>query len=59
MILGGIGSSKDDNYIIYKEENRAQDIFKGFKNIGDLGSRDYHRVKENFAALEIKKIYED
>lgn len=25
MILGGIGSSKDDNYIIYKEENRAQE----------------------------------
>lgn len=59
MILGGIGSSKDDNYIIYKEENRAQNIFKGFKNIGDLGSRDYYRVKENFDALEIKKIYED
>ena len=59
MILGGIGSFKDDNYIIYKEENRAQDIFKGFKNIGDLGSRDFYRVKENFDALEIKKIYED
>ena len=59
MILGGIGSFKDDNYFIYKEENRAQDIFKGFKNIGDLGSRDFYRVKENFDALEIKKIYED
>lgn len=59
MILGGIGISKDDNYIIYKEENRAQDIFKGFKNIGDLGSRDYYRVKEDFGTLEIKKIYED
>ncbi|MBS5937608.1 AAA family ATPase [Clostridium sp.] len=59
MVLGGIGIFKDDNYIIYKEENRAQNIFKGFKNIGDLGSRDYYRVKENFGTLEIKKIYED
>lgn len=59
MILGGIGSSKSDTYIIYKEENRAQDIFKGFKNIGDLASKDYYRVKEEFDIMEIKKIYEE
>ena len=59
MILGGIGSSKADNYVIYKEENKAQDIFKGFKNIGDLGSKDYYRVKEEFDIMEIKKIYEE
>lgn len=59
MILGGIGSSKADTYIIYKEENKAQDLFKGFKNIGDLGSKDYYRVKEEFDIMEIKKIYEE
>lgn len=59
MILGGIGKSKGDSYIIYKEEKNAQDIFKEFNNIGELGSKDYYRVKEEFDIAEIKKIYEE
>ncbi len=28
MILGGIGSSKHDKYIVYREEKSASKIFK-------------------------------
>ena len=59
MILGGIGNSENDDYIIFKEEKKASNIFKGFKNIGEMGSREFFKVKENFSIREIKKIYEE
>lgn len=59
MVLGGIGSSENDDYIIYKEEKRAGDIFKGFKNIGDIGTREFFRIKTKITIEEIKKIYEE
>ncbi len=59
MVLGGIGSSEKDDYIIYKEEKRASDIFKGFKNISDIGTREFFRVKTDIGIGEIKKIYEE
>lgn len=58
MVLGGIGSSENDEYIVYKEEKRASDIFKGFKNIGDIGTKEFYRVKTKLTIGEIKKIYE-
>lgn len=59
MVLGGIGLSEDDSYIVYKEEKRALDIFKGFKNIGDIGTREFFKIKESFGIEEIRKIYEE
>lgn len=59
MILGGIGSSKDDKYIVYREEKSANKIFKGFKNISDIGSKEFFRVKSNIGIEELKNIYED
>ena len=59
MILGGIGSSEDDKYIVYKEEKSANKIFKGFKNISDIGSKEFFRVKSNIGIEELKNIYED
>lgn len=59
MILGGIGSSKDDKYIVYREEKSASKIFKGFKNISDIGSKEFFRVKSNITIEELKNIYED
>lgn len=59
MVLGGVGSSEKDDYIIYKEEKRASDIFKDFKNIGDIGTREFFRVKTDIGIGEIKKIYEE
>lgn len=59
MILGGIGSSQSDKYIVYKEEKSANKIFKGFKNISDIGSKEFFRVKSNIGIEELKNIYED
>ena len=59
MILGGIGLSEDDKYIVYKEEKSASKIFKGFKNISDIGSKEFFRVKSNIGIEELKNIYED
>lgn len=59
MILGGIGSSEDDKYIVYREEKSANKIFKGFKNISDIGSKEFFRVKSNIGIEELKNIYED
>lgn len=59
MILGGIGSSEGDKYIVYKEEKSANKIFKGFKNISDIGSKEFFRVKSNIGIEELKNIYED
>ena len=59
MILGGIGASEDDKYIVYREEKSANKIFKGFKNISDIGSKEFFRVKSNIGIEELKNIYED
>lgn len=59
MILGGIGLSEDDKYIVYKEEKSASKIFKGFKNISDIGSKEFFIVKSNIGIEELKNIYED
>lgn len=59
MILGGIGSSKHDKYIVYREEKSASKIFKGFRNIGDIGSKEFFIVKSDITIEELKNIYED
>lgn len=59
MILGGIGSSKHDKYIVYREEKSANKIFKGFRNIGDIGSKEFFIVKSDITIEELKNIYED
>lgn len=59
MILGGIGSSKHDKYIVYREEKSASKIFKGFRNIGDIGSKELFIVKSDITIEELKNIYED
>ena len=59
MILGGIGSSEHDRYIVYREEKSASKIFKGFKNISDIGSKEFFRVKSDIGIEELKNIYED
>ena len=58
MILGGIGLSKNDKSIVHREEKSAEKIFKGFKNISDLGSKEVFRVKTEIGIEELKNIYE-
>lgn len=58
MVLGGIGTSSKDNFIIYKEEKSATALFKGFSNISDLGTKRYFKVKKDVGIEEIKNIYE-
>ena len=59
MILGGIGSSEKDKCIVFKEEKNADKVFKGFKNISDLGSKEFFRVKSIIGIEELKNIYEE
>ena len=49
----------NSKYIVYKEEKSANKIFKGFKNISDIGSKEFFRVKSNIGIEELKNIYED
>lgn len=58
MALGGIGSKSSNEYIVYKEVIKANDLFKGFSNISDLGSKENFVVNEDITSDRIRKIYE-
>ncbi|MBU8792465.1 AAA family ATPase [Oceanobacillus caeni] len=58
LVLGGIGRSEQDSYIIYQEK---VDVSALFKHATDYTSFDFppkYRVKENITVEDIKGIYE-
>ncbi|MFC5772813.1 McrB family protein [Ectobacillus antri] len=55
LVLGGIGKSKDDSYIVYKEH---VDISKLFKNKPSLHIPPLYRVKKKLTSRELIAIYE-
>lgn len=55
LILGGIGKSKDDPYIIYKEEVNVNGLFK--QNVS-LHIPALYRVKRNLSLQELMAIYD-
>ncbi len=57
LVLGGIGSSKDDKCIIYKEEMNPDDLFNDTSEYDFNVITKYH-VKNTITEIEIKKIYE-
>lgn len=58
MVLGGIGTKGNNEYIVYKEVMKADDLFKGFSNISDLGSKENFVVNEEINEDRIRRIYE-
>lgn len=54
LILGGIGRSKNDNYIVYKEEIKASDLFKDSSS----ASKIKYYIKYDIGIEELKNIYE-
>lgn len=58
MVLGGIDSNINSDFIVYKETVKGNDIFKNFQGVNDLGVREFFRIKEEFSEKEIRSIYE-
>ncbi|CEQ15163.1 McrB family protein [Paraclostridium sordellii] len=57
LILGGIGKSETDDYIVYKEEIEVKDLFKSYE-IGELSNKNIYKIKSDIAIKDIKNIYE-
>ena len=58
LILGGIGNSKDDSYIIYKKEIKSSDLFKNSNISNKYGSKTKYYIKDKIGSKELKNIYE-
>ncbi|MBV7273756.1 AAA family ATPase [Clostridiaceae bacterium UIB06] len=57
LILGGVGSSKDGDYIIYKEELNPEYLFKNNAEYG-FNTQNRYYIKDEITAVELRKIYE-
>ncbi|MFD1039358.1 McrB family protein [Virgibacillus byunsanensis] len=55
LVLGGIGTSKEDPYIVYKEEVNVNDLFKQRPS---LHIRALYRVKQKLSTQELMAIYD-
>ncbi|MFD1781632.1 McrB family protein [Fredinandcohnia salidurans] len=55
LVLGGIGSSKEDPFIIYKKDIDVKDLFK---NRPAIHIPTIYRVKKKLTAQELLSIYE-
>ncbi|CEO24221.1 McrB family protein [Paraclostridium sordellii] len=58
LILGGIGNSKDDSYIVYKQEIKSADLFKNSNISSKYGSKIKYYIKDEIGFEELKNIYE-
>jgi 5-methylcytosine-specific restriction enzyme B len=58
LILGGIGKSEEDEYIIYREEIRAENLFKSRDFSYGFNSKTKYHIKPSIGAGELKNIYE-
>lgn len=57
MVLGGIGTSEKDSYMIYKKNIKPEDLFKGTEAEGFCTISKYY-IKDEIGQQEIKSIYE-
>lgn len=55
LVLGGIGNSENDDYIVYKKEINPSSLFK--ENF-DYEIKTKYYIKENIGSKELKNIYE-
>ena len=57
-VLGGIDNKENNEYIVYKENIKADDLFKGFRNISDLGTKENFVVNKEISKNMIRRVYE-
>ncbi|WP_338597718.1 McrB family protein [Clostridium baratii] len=57
LVLGGIGGSESDNFIIYKETMNPNDLFKDTSQY-DFNIINKYHVKNDITETDIKSIYE-
>lgn len=58
MVLGGIDNKENNEYIVYKENINSDDLFKGFRNISDLGTKENFVVNKEISKDMIRRVYE-
>lgn len=58
LVLGGIGKSENDSFIVYQEKVDVQALFTRASNYTPLDFPPKYRVKENITIEDIKGIYE-
>lgn len=59
LILGGIGKSENDRYIVFKKEIKSNDIFRNNGADMEHVTKTKYYVKTSIGAEEIGSIYED
>lgn len=57
LVLGGIGKSEADKYIVYREEINPKDLFDG-TYIDEFTTSYKYNIKSNITEKELKSIYE-
>lgn len=57
LILGGVGNSKNDEFIIYKDEINPEKLFRNASDYG-FNLRDKYYIKDDITEVELRKIYE-
>ena len=58
MVLGGIDNKENNKYIVYKENIKAEDLFSGFDNISDLGTKENFVLNREITKEMLRNIYE-
>jgi 5-methylcytosine-specific restriction protein B len=58
LVLGGIGKSEDDEFIIYKKEVNAENLFRSREAASRYGSKTTYFIKEKIDTQELINIYE-
>jgi 5-methylcytosine-specific restriction protein B len=57
LILGGIGQSESDPYIVYQHTRSLSALFKSASSIGFMNNKEF-RIKKTFSVEELRAIYE-
>lgn len=58
LILGGIGRSEKDDYIVYKKEIQSSNLFKDSTIANKYGNKTKYYIKEDISEKELRNIYE-
>lgn len=56
LILGGIGKNKNDNYIVYKEDIKASDLFKDSSIANKYGTKTKYYIKDDISIEDMMSI---
>lgn len=57
LVLGGVGKSEQEPYIVYKRTNSISSLFKASSSLSHFHDTGY-RIKQSFTLEELRAIYE-